>query len=132
MRTTILTAILAMAVTGPALAQGAPVTTGVPTTKILAISHPIGAPMTPEQRAQIMPHEVRDTVAAYLAGKIDQWYVQNNGRGVVFIVNASTPEEAKAILEKFPLGQAGVMGFDYIPLGPLSPLRFLTDQPPPR
>ena len=41
------------------------------------------------------------------------------------IVNASTPEEAKAVLEKFPLGQAGVMGFDYIPLGPLSPLRQL-------
>jgi hypothetical protein len=31
---------------------------------------------------------------------------------VVFIVNASTPEEAKNMLEKFPLGQAGLMGFD--------------------
>ena len=47
--------------------------------------------------------------------------------GVVFIVNASTPEEAKNILEKFPLGQAGLMGFDYIPLGPLSPLRIIND-----
>ena len=120
---------LAMTLAGPALAQGLP---SVPTTKILAISHSMGAPMTAEQRASIMPHEVRDTVAAYLSGKIDQWYVQNNGKGVVFIVNASTPEEAKAILEKFPLGQAGLMGFDYIPLGPLSPLRFLTDQPPAR
>jgi len=27
--------------------------------------------------------------------------------------------EAKNLLEKFPLGQAGLMGFDYIPLGPL-------------
>src|SRR5579862_6027125 len=89
----------------------------VPTTKILAISHSMGAPMTPAQRAQIMPHEVHDTVNAYLAGKIDQWYFQTDGKGVVFIVNASTPEEAKAILEKFPLGQAGKMGFDYIPLG---------------
>ena len=34
----------------------------VPTTKILAISHFMGAPMTPAQRAQIMPHEVHDTV----------------------------------------------------------------------
>jgi hypothetical protein len=124
-----LIAFLAMTLAAPALAQGLP---SVPTTKILAISHSMGAPMTAEQRATIMPHEVRDTVAAYLSGKIDQWYVQNNGKGVVFIVNASTPEEAKAILEKFPLGQAGLMGFDYIPLGPLSPLRFLTDQPPSR
>ena len=42
----------------------------VPTTKILAISHFMGTPMTPAQRAQIMPHEVHDTVNAYLAGKI--------------------------------------------------------------
>ncbi|HKD48533.1 MAG TPA: hypothetical protein VKB67_12685 [Rhizomicrobium sp.] len=125
----ILTAFLAMTLSSPAIAQSASPMGAVPTTKILAISHPTGAPMTPEQRASIMPHEVRDTVAAYLAGKIDQWYVQNNGRGVVFIVNASTPEEAKAILEKFPLGQAGLMGFDYIPLGPLSPLRILADSP---
>ena len=124
----VMLAFLAMTFAGPALAQGA-APAPVPTTKILAISHSMGAPMTAEQRAQIMPHEVRETVAAYLAGKIDQWYFQTNGKGVVFIVNASTPEEAKAILEKFPLGQAGLMGFDYIPLGPLSPLRYLTDQP---
>jgi len=124
----VLLAFLAMTFAGPALAQSA-APPPVPTTKILAISHAMGAPMTAEQRAQIMPHEVRETVAAYLAGKIDQWYFQTNGKGVVFIVNASTPEDAKAILEKFPLGQAGLMGFDYIPLGPLSPLRYLTNQP---
>jgi hypothetical protein len=48
------------------------------------------------RRAQIMPHQVHDTVNAYLAGKIDQWYFRTDGKGVVFIVNASTPEEAKA------------------------------------
>src|SRR6516165_3850438 len=99
----------------------------VPTTKILAISHFMGTPMTPAQRAQMMPHEVHETVNAYLMGKIDQWYFRTDGKGVVFIVNASTPEEAKNILEKFPLGQAGLMGFDYIPLGPLSPLRIISD-----
>ena len=64
----------------------------VPTTKILAISHFMGTPMTPAQRAQIMPHEVHDTVNAYLAGTIDQWYFRTDGKGVVFILNASTPE----------------------------------------
>ena len=38
------------------------------------------------QRAPIMPHEVHDTVNAYLAGKIDQWYFHTDGKGVVFIV----------------------------------------------
>jgi hypothetical protein len=109
----------------PVLSQSPP---QVPTTKILAISHPMGKPMTPEQRASIMPREVHDTVNAYLSGKIDQWYYQTDGKGVVFIVNATTPAEAKAILEKFPLGQAGLMGFDYIPLGPLSPLRIINDR----
>jgi len=99
----------------------------VPTTKILAISHFMGAPMTPAQRAHIMPQEVRDTVNAYLAGKIDQWYFRTDGKGVVFVVNASAAEEAEDILEKFPLGQAGLMGFDYIPLGPLSPLHIIND-----
>jgi hypothetical protein len=36
---------------------------------------------------------------------------------VVFIVNARTPAEAKN----------GSMSFDYIPLGPLSPLRIIND-----
>ena len=67
----------------------------VPTTKILVVSHFLGAPMTQAQRAQIMPHEVHDTVNAYLAGKIDQLYFRNDGKRVVLIVNASTPEEAK-------------------------------------
>lgn len=127
MRSTIAAAALAFAVfsAAPALAQSA---LPVPTTKILAISHNIGAPMTPEQRASIMPHEVHDTVDAYLNGKIDQWYFQTDGKGVVFIVNASTVEEAKSILEKFPLGKAGLMGFDYIPIGPLNPLRILNNQ----
>jgi hypothetical protein len=99
----------------------------VPTTKILAISHSTSKALTPEQRAQIMPHEVHDTVDAYLNGKIDQWYYQTDGKGVVFIVNASTIDEAKAILEKFPLGQAGVMDFTYVPLGPLNPLRIINN-----
>src|SRR5579884_4183565 len=98
---TALMALLALTFVGPALAQPAN-PFGVPTPKILAISHSTGAPMTAEQRATILPREVRETVAAYLSGKIDQWYVQSNGQGVVFIVNATTPEEAKAILEKFP------------------------------
>ena len=98
----------------------------VPTTKILAISHFIRA-MTPTERVELMPHEVHDTVNAYLAGKLDQWYFQTDGSGVVFILNASTPEEAKELLETFPLGRAGLMGFDYIALGPLSPLRIINN-----
>src|SRR5215469_11690914 len=95
----------------------------VPTTKILAISHPGEKQASQEQFAAILQREVRETVAAYLNGKIDQWYFQTNGKGVVFVVNTTTVEEARAVLEQFPLGKAGLMEFNYIPLGPLNPLR---------
>lgn len=101
----------------------------VPTTKILAISHPGSMQASQDQFAAILQHEVRETVAAYLNGKIDQWYFRPDGKGVVFVVNAAAVEEAKAILEQFPLGKAGLMAFDYIPLGPLSPLRLLANAP---
>jgi hypothetical protein len=96
----------------------------VPTTKILAIGHLV-APLTPEQRRGIMPREVPDTVRLYLSGKIDQWYVRQDGKGVVFLLNVSSVEEAHTLLEALPLGQAKLMEFELMPLGPLSPLRVL-------
>lgn len=93
----------------------------VPTTKVLAIGH-----LTPNpDRAQIMkifPTEVRETVKLYLGGKIDQWFVRKDQNGVVFLMNVTTVEEAHALLEKLPFGEAKIMEFELIPLGPLSPL----------
>jgi hypothetical protein len=68
---------------------------------------------------------VRATVRTYLAGKIDQWYVQTASTGVVFIMNVATAAEAKTILQALPLGVAGLMEFQLIPIGPLQPLGFL-------
>jgi hypothetical protein len=96
----------------------------VPTTKILAIGT-LTSPLTDEQRKTIMSHEVPDTVKLYLAGKIDQWYVRKDGKGVVFLLNLISEEEASALLEQLPLGQAKLMHFEYLPLGPLSPLALL-------
>ena len=96
----------------------------VPTTRILAIGS-LDGPITEDQRKGIMSHEVPDTVKLYLAGKIDQWYVRKDGKGVVFLLNVSSTDEAKAMLDQLPLGQAKLMHFDFIPLGPLSPLGLL-------
>ena len=104
----------------PASATG----TSVPTTKILAIGRVL-APLTAEQRKTIMSREVPDTVRLYLAGKIDQWYVRQDGKGVVFLMNVTAVEEARALLEQLPLGQAKIMEFELMPLGPLNPLRLL-------
>ena len=72
-----------------------------------------------------MPEEVRKTVELYLNGKIDQWYVKQDGTGVVFILNVTSPEEARAMLEALPLGREKMMHFELTPLGPLNPLRYL-------
>jgi len=117
-------------------AQAPPVALpAAPTVKVLAIGHLTPAAMTPSAMRPVMPSEVRETVKLYLAGKIDQWYVRQDKSGVVFLMNVSTVAEAHALLEKLPLGVAGLMEFDLIPLGPLTPLSLLVgnqaaDAPP--
>ena len=99
----------------------------VPTVKILAIGHIIMAKNG--DRQAIMPSEVRETVKLYLAGKIDSWYVRKDQPGVVFLMNVTTTKEAHDLLEALPLGKAGIMEFDLIPIGPLSPLQYLLTEP---
>jgi hypothetical protein len=74
-----------------------------------------------EARFPIMPSEVRETIRLHLTGKIDQWFFQTEGGGVVFIMNVTERAEACELLEALPLGQAGMMAFELIPLGPLLP-----------
>ena len=100
----------------------------VPTTKILAIGS-LRTPLTPEQRQTIMSREVPDTVRLYLGGKIDQWYARQDGKGVVFLLNLSSVEEAHSMFEALPLGQAHLMTFELMPLGPLGQLARLLPQP---
>ncbi len=99
-----------------------------PTNRILAIGR-FNAPPTPDQFKLLAAQEVPDTLRLYLAGKIDQWYSIQNDNGVVFILNASTVEEAHTMLEALPLGQAKLMTFQLIPLGPISPLALLLPKP---
>jgi len=95
-----------------------------PTTKILAIGT-INPGVEREKVFAILPEEVRRTANLYLDGKIDQWYSQQNGKGVVFILNVTDPTAAHEMLEELPLGQAHLMSFELIPLAPLAPLRRL-------
>jgi hypothetical protein len=73
----------------------------------------------------VIPAEIRATVALYLDGKIREWYSRANGKGVVFLVDAKTEDEARAVMETLPLAKAQLMDTEYIPVGPLVPLRAL-------
>jgi hypothetical protein len=128
LRLVVLATALMATTAAASLAQAAAPALTLPTTKILAIGS-LTAKATPDARRSTLPTEVRETVRLYLDGKIDQWYVKQDQSGVVFVMNLTDPEEARALLDKLPLGQAGLMTFQLIPLGPLSPLRLLLAEP---
>ena len=112
--------------TSPANAQtSAP---AAPVTAVL-VDLTIKPGVDPAALAAVMPAEVRDTVSAYLDGKIQQWYARADGRGVMFILNAHTVEEAAAVMDALPLGKARLADFAYTPLTPLTPLRRLLAPP---
>ena len=79
-----------------------------------------------------MPDEVRDTVQAYLDGKIQQWFARADGTGVIFLVNATNTADATAIMNGLPLAKANLADFTYTPLTPLTPLRRLLAPPSPK
>jgi penicillin V acylase-like amidase (Ntn superfamily) len=80
---------------------------------------------TPEQLKEIFPKEVPATLRLYLEGKIDQWWIRQTQTGPVFLLNVTSLEEARALMEQLPLGQAGLMKHEFIELGPLTPLHLL-------
>ncbi len=87
--------------------------------------------VTRDQIMKVMQTEVRDTVKLYLDGKIQQWYARGDGKGVVFLLDCKTVDEAKALMDTLPLSKNNFATFEYMPLGPLTPLRLLLAPPAP-
>src|SRR5580698_6993892 len=94
------------------------------TTAVLVIQTPKKG-VTPDQIMAVIPAEIRATVKLYLDGKIRQWYSRGDGKGVIFLVEAKTEEEARALMDTLPLAKEHLMDHEYIPVGPLMPLRML-------
>lgn len=84
---------------------------------------------TREQVMAIMPAEIRATVQLYLEGKISEWYSREDGRGGVFLLNSTDVAEARSIMESLPLAKEDMLDHEYIPVGPLVPLRLLIGNP---
>ena len=78
--------------------------------------------VTRQQIIAVMPSEIRETVKLYLDGKIRQWYSRGDGKGVIFLIDAKTEDEARAVMETLPLSKAQLVNHEYIPVGPLMPL----------
>ena len=108
----------------PGVASGAPSVAIPKTIEVLVIQTPKKG-VTPEQIMAVIPAEIRATVKLYLDGKIRQWYSRGDGKGVIFLVDAKTEDEARALMETLPLAKEQLMDHEYIPVGPLMPLRAL-------
>ena len=92
--------------------------------KVLCISKWAKAPSA-EERDAILPKEVPATLKLYLDGVIEQMWFTLDAPGVVFLVSAESVDAAKTHVHGLPMGQAGQMDFDFIPVGPLAPLGML-------
>jgi hypothetical protein len=81
--------------------------------------------VTAQQIMAVIPAEIQATVKLYLDGKIREWYSRGDGKGVIFLVDAKAEDEARAIMETLPLAKEELIDHEYIPVGPLMPLRAL-------
>ena len=97
----------------------------VPKTTAVLVIETSKPGVTPQQIMAVIPEEIRATVKLYLDGKIRQWYSRGDGKGVIFLVDAKTEGEARAVMETLPLAKKQLMDHEYIPVGPLMPLRAL-------
>ena len=105
-------------------ASGVP-SVAIPKTTEVIVIQTARQGVTPDQIMAVIPAEIRATVKLYLDGKIRQWYSRGDGKGVVFLVDAKSEDEARAIMETLPLAKEHLMDDEYIPVGPLMPLRAL-------
>jgi hypothetical protein len=97
----------------------------IPKTTAVLVIQTAKQGVTPDQIMAVIPAEIRATVKLYLDGRIRQWYSRGDGKGVIFVVDAKTEDEARAIMETLPLAKEHLMDHQYIPVGPLMPLRAL-------
>ena len=81
--------------------------------------------VTREQIMAVMPAEIRATLQLYLEGKIREWHAREDGKGAIFLLNTADVAEAASIVESLPLGKQHLLDHEYIPVGPLAPLRLL-------
>ena len=99
------------------------------TTGVFALLKPKSG-VTREQVMAIMPAEIRATVELYLNGKIREWYAREDGKGAVFLLNTASLAEAESLMDSLPLAKEGLLDHEYIPVGPLMPLRLLLGSAP--
>ena len=121
--------IASVAQTSSATASGVP-SVAIPKTTAVMVIQTAKRGVNPQQIMAVIPDEIQATVQLYLQGKIREWYSRGDGKGIVFLLEAKSEDEARTIMEKLPLAKEQLMDEQYIPVGPLMPLRALVGPAP--
>ena len=116
--------IASLAQSQSGIAPGMP-SVAIPKTTAVLVIETRTQGVTPQQILAVIPEEIRATVKLYLDGKIRRWYSRGDGKGVIFLVDAKSEDEARAIAETLPLAKEQLMDHQYVPVGPFMPLRAL-------
>src|SRR5947209_2751101 len=97
----ILMAVMPATSVGQSLAAAPQVPTGpaLPATTEVMVIMTVKQGITRDRIMAVMPAEVRATVKLYLDGKIRQWYSRGDGRGVIFLIDTKTVDEARAMTD---------------------------------
>jgi hypothetical protein len=117
-------AAVAQSQSGSGSGSGVPSVAIPKTTAVLLILTPKQG-VTPQRIMSVIPDEIQATVRLYLDGKIREWYSRGDGKGVIFLVDVKTEDEARSLMETLPLAKEHLMDHEYIPVGPLMPLKAL-------
>src|ERR1700741_1750033 len=99
--------------TQPTSRPGVPAIAISKTSEVIVIETPKQG-VTPQQIIAVMPEEIKATVKLYLDGKIRQWYSRGDGKGVVFVVDSKTEDEARVIMETLPLAKEHLIDHQYV------------------
>jgi hypothetical protein len=120
----VLAALPASLAQSPGGVSGVP-SAAIPRTTAVLVIETVRPGITAPQIMALIPEEIQATARLYLDGKIREWYSRGDGKGVVFLLDVKTESEARELMETLPLAKAQLMDHQYVPVGPLMPLRAL-------
>ena len=95
--------------------------------KILAIDKVL-PDATPDKVKENFMKEVNHTIKMYLADVVREMYFRQDRSGTILMLEAPSMEDARTLIDRMPMVQAGLIDFDLIPIGPFVPLALLLDE----
>ncbi len=86
--------------------------------KILAIPKAVSSASASAFDTQLIEAEIEAVLRLYQADVIREVYTRGNARGIVFILEGTSPEDVRMALNDLPAVQRGILEIELVPLAP--------------